>query len=118
MKLYRKNIHSAEVSNLFSTRTFTIKNKEYKMNKQDRNKIFYEPGAGTKMDRRLRRTLVRSVSLFGNKKMKIQEEPNWYKFFVSLCVFVSLCFSASAQQATWIWYPGDYEIWLSNNMQN
>ncbi|MBL0268716.1 MAG: alpha-rhamnosidase [Chitinophagaceae bacterium] len=23
-----------------------------------------------------------------------------------------------AQQATWIWYPGDYEIWLSNQMQN
>jgi len=24
----------------------------------------------------------------------------------------------SAQQATWIWYPGDYDIWLANNMQN
>lgn len=22
-----------------------------------------------------------------------------------------------AQEATWIWYPGDYEIWLSNKMQ-
>ena len=21
-------------------------------------------------------------------------------------------------QATWIWYPGDFEIWLANNMQN
>lgn len=21
-------------------------------------------------------------------------------------------------KATWIWYPGDYEIWLSNKMQN
>ncbi|WP_187262081.1 alpha-L-rhamnosidase-related protein [Pontibacter beigongshangensis] len=21
-------------------------------------------------------------------------------------------------QATWIWYPGDYEVWLSNQMQN
>src|SRR5881296_681872 len=21
-------------------------------------------------------------------------------------------------QATWIWYPGDFEIWLGNNMQN
>jgi alpha-L-rhamnosidase len=28
-----------------------------------------------------------------------------------------VCFS-EAQQATWIWYPGDYEIWLSNKMQN
>jgi alpha-L-rhamnosidase len=37
-------------------------------------------------------------------------------FFLLLLV----CFtsSASAQQATWIWYPGDYEIWLSNQMQN
>ena len=23
-----------------------------------------------------------------------------------------------AGHATWIWYPGDYEIWLGNNMQN
>ncbi|WP_245652378.1 alpha-L-rhamnosidase-related protein [Rufibacter tibetensis] len=22
------------------------------------------------------------------------------------------------KQATWIWYPGDYEVWLSNQMQN
>jgi len=27
-------------------------------------------------------------------------------------------FSLTAQQATWIWYPGDYEIWLANQMQN
>lgn len=26
--------------------------------------------------------------------------------------------SAAAGAATWIWYPGDYEIWLANNMQN
>src|SRR6201989_3606905 len=25
---------------------------------------------------------------------------------------------ASAQKASWIWYPGDYEVWLSNKMQN
>ena len=23
-----------------------------------------------------------------------------------------------AQRATWIWYPGDYEIWLANKMEN
>lgn len=23
-----------------------------------------------------------------------------------------------AQEATWIWYPGDFDIWLSNKMQN
>jgi alpha-L-rhamnosidase len=27
-------------------------------------------------------------------------------------------FAAQAQQATWIWYPGDFEIWLGNKMQN
>jgi len=30
----------------------------------------------------------------------------------------SLMTTLQAQQATWIWYPGDYEIWLSNQMQN
>ena len=25
---------------------------------------------------------------------------------------------AKAQKASWIWYPGDYEVWLSNKMQN
>lgn len=24
----------------------------------------------------------------------------------------------TTSQATWIWYPGDFEIWLANNMQN
>jgi alpha-L-rhamnosidase len=26
--------------------------------------------------------------------------------------------TAIAQKATWIWYPGDFEIWLGNKMQN
>ena len=26
--------------------------------------------------------------------------------------------SLFAQKPTWIWYPGDFEIWLGNNMQN
>ncbi|MDR0710754.1 MAG: alpha-rhamnosidase [Prevotellaceae bacterium] len=26
--------------------------------------------------------------------------------------------SVMAGVATWIWYPGDYEIWMANNMQN
>ena len=32
--------------------------------------------------------------------------------------FVLISSSALAQQATWIWYPGDYSIWLANKMQN
>ena len=37
-----------------------------------------------------------------------------FTLFLLLFVFVEL----SAQQATWIWYPGDYDIWLANKMQN
>jgi alpha-L-rhamnosidase len=40
------------------------------------------------------------------------------KSFVLLCAFVSLWQTGAAQQATWIWYPGDFEINLSNKMQN
>jgi alpha-L-rhamnosidase len=51
------------------------------------------------------------------------------RFFLLLCAFAFCWQTASTQQqqpltnsraaqATWIWYPGDYEIWLSNQMQN
>ncbi|MBW8684622.1 alpha-L-rhamnosidase-related protein [Chitinophaga rhizophila] len=34
-------------------------------------------------------------------------------------LFITFCQDIIAQsRATWIWYPGDFEIWLSNNMQN
>ncbi|GAB4018588.1 alpha-L-rhamnosidase-related protein [Spirosoma koreense] len=33
-----------------------------------------------------------------------------------LLAFVSTGFAQ--RQATWIWYPGDFEIWLGNSMQN
>ena len=42
----------------------------------------------------------------------------WKKIVVLLCITVSLGFNLAAQQATWIWYPGDFEISLSNQMQN
>jgi alpha-L-rhamnosidase len=32
-------------------------------------------------------------------------------------ISVSAC-AAKAQHATWIWYPGDYELWLANKMEN
>lgn len=28
----------------------------------------------------------------------------------------ALALSAAASAQTWIWYPGDYEIWLGNRM--
>jgi alpha-L-rhamnosidase len=38
---------------------------------------------------------------------------------VTLCLgMLFFADAAIAQKATWIWYPGDYEIWLSNKMQN
>lgn len=40
------------------------------------------------------------------------------KISALLILLTSLTLTSIAQQATWIWYPGDYEIWLSNKMQN
>ena len=62
-----------------------------------KSKNIFVTGCITTMRLLLRRTLVRSVFLFTILATTIQLQ---------------------AQQATWIWYPGDYEIWLSNQMQN
>ncbi|MBF9141053.1 alpha-L-rhamnosidase-related protein [Hymenobacter properus] len=44
------------------------------------------------------------------------------KRVAAVLLLLLLATSAQAQQrpqkATWIWYPGDYEIWLGNQMQN
>ena len=39
---------------------------------------------------------------------------------IALCLCLSTCawWPLAAQQATWIWYPGDFEISLANQMQN
>ena len=39
------------------------------------------------------------------------------RYFLLIFLLLTAFFS-EAQKATWIWYPGDYEIWLSNQMQN
>ena len=36
----------------------------------------------------------------------------------SLLVVLAFLLGYTASTQTWIWYPGDYEIWLSNQMQN
>jgi len=59
---------------------------------------FYVINCRTNMMLTLRRTLVRLVTLF-----------------ISL---FTIHFSLLAQQATWIWYPGDFEINLANKVQN
>jgi alpha-L-rhamnosidase len=41
------------------------------------------------------------------------------KIFMTTGLVLSVAFtSAQTATATWIWYPGDYEIWLANNVQN
>jgi hypothetical protein len=35
-----------------------------------------------------------------------------------LLTLLTLPTHAQTKKATWIWYPGDYEIWLGNQMQN
>lgn len=38
------------------------------------------------------------------------------KIFVILLIAISFQ-TTKASEATWMWYPGDYEIWLANKMQ-
>ena len=38
--------------------------------------------------------------------------------FLSTVGLSLLALFGQAQQASWIWYPGDYEVWLSTKMQN
>ncbi|TCC90026.1 alpha-rhamnosidase [Pedobacter frigiditerrae] len=41
------------------------------------------------------------------------------KFYITLALFFSLFIEqAQAQKASWIWYPGDFDIYMSNVMQN
>jgi hypothetical protein len=63
------------------------------------------------------------------RKIKIQESilksiaHKWDRLLLKRITFfyfliLTFNFSLQAQQATWIWYPGDYEIWLANKMEN
>ncbi|MBC7722212.1 MAG: alpha-rhamnosidase, partial [Pedobacter sp.] len=61
----------------------------------------------------LRRTLVRSER---SSSLRGTKQSGAIKFFVFLCVLCTSMVQTKAQ--TWIYYPGDYEIWLSNQMQN
>ena len=40
-----------------------------------------------------------------------------YSLVVALLSLMLFSDAAKAQKASWIWYPGDYEVWLSNKMQ-
>ena len=49
--------------------------------------------------------------------MSIQKFSSLTKMLTAFLFFL-LSLPTFAQQATWIWYPGDYEVWLGNKMQN
>ncbi|OUJ73510.1 alpha-rhamnosidase [Hymenobacter crusticola] len=34
------------------------------------------------------------------------------------CLLLPMAGAMAQNQATWVWYPGDFEIWLGNQMQN
>lgn len=40
------------------------------------------------------------------------------KIILLVACFMATTVLFAQHQRTWIWYPGDYEVWLSNDMQN
>lgn len=48
-----------------------------------------------------------------NKAIKLKK----IILITGLLALMLFCDNAKAQQASWIWYPGDYSVWLSNQMQ-
>lgn len=81
--------------------------------------IFYGASTSATIDRLLRCTRVRSVKLFSRafKMQNVKCKKDVVKAVLSFAFFIFTFSFVSAQPATWIWYPGDYDIWLSNNMQ-
>src|SRR5512138_545355 len=92
-------------------------------------KNFYDTSYITTMMLLLRRTLVRFVrcsAIFSQRSQRSSDHNEYnntsaplrlcVKLFFLLCVSVSLWQTSFSQ--TWIWYPGDYEIWLANKMEN
>jgi hypothetical protein len=49
------------------------------------------------------------------KNIKLISLKNGIVILLFMALFTDV---AKAQRASWIWYPGDYEVWLSNKMQN
>ena len=41
-----------------------------------------------------------------------------YKRSIFFLIIFASALQLTAQQATWIWYPGDFEVWMGNRMQN
>ena len=43
---------------------------------------------------------------------------NYFKHLLLISIIFISGFQAFSQSSTWIWYPGDYELWLGNNLHN
>jgi hypothetical protein len=52
--------------------------------------------------------------------MQLNIMKKFKKLIIAVIALLSVFSSGigRAQEATWIWYPGDYDIWLGNKMQN
>ena len=61
---------------------------------------------------------INSIQMQNVKCKKGFGVMNSFKYGFLLFFIFHFSFSSFAQQATWIWYPGDYEIWLANKMEN
>jgi hypothetical protein len=80
-------------------------------------KNIFDTILSTTIKRLLRRTLVRSVLYSAIRTAKTPgHQLSIRNLFVLLCVLCASVVQSNAQ--TWIWYPGDYEIWLANQMEN
>jgi len=53
-----------------------------------------------------------------SQKSKCESKRAWKGVVIFAFLLFTFYFPTFAQQATWIWYPGDFEINLSNKMQN
>lgn len=43
---------------------------------------------------------------------------SYFKHLLLISIVFICGFQAFSQNSTWIWYPGDYELWLGNNLHN
>jgi alpha-L-rhamnosidase len=61
-----------------------------------------------------------TVLLFACRSLGNEARPHSSIFKSAVLLFISLApwLCSIAQQATWIWYPGDFEVSLANHMQN
>jgi len=50
-----------------------------------------------------------------DRKWKLKIDNYMKKIFLTAALF---CAAANAGAQTWIWYPGDFEIWLGNELNN